>query len=196
MTLSSDPSVGSGLDTMLIVYSLLEGHPASEVCENFIRSRGGWFSNSLILIEVKVVLSKIYGASNNIVIEKLAQLSAGPVVFFDVNHTATLAALKLADWANLDLADALLIETTRAQKATSLATDDSSLIHACPQFGIKALSPINDSLRKDIAAWERSNLEPKGLPRILASVRFWLSGVDPRVAELFWSKTGSGSHLP
>ncbi len=37
MTLSSDQFASGGLDAMLIVYSLLDDHPASAVCESFIR---------------------------------------------------------------------------------------------------------------------------------------------------------------
>ena len=35
MTLSSDQLAGHGLDAMLIVYSLLDNHPASAACESF-----------------------------------------------------------------------------------------------------------------------------------------------------------------
>lgn len=38
MTLSSDQFASRGLDAMLIVYSVLDDHPASVVCESFIRT--------------------------------------------------------------------------------------------------------------------------------------------------------------
>jgi hypothetical protein len=41
MISSSNPSDERGLDAMLIVYSLLEAHPASTTCERFIRSHKG-----------------------------------------------------------------------------------------------------------------------------------------------------------
>ena len=37
MTLSFDQSAPRGLDAMLIVYSLLDDHPASAACDSFIR---------------------------------------------------------------------------------------------------------------------------------------------------------------
>ena len=37
MTSFSDPPAPRGLDAMLIVYSLLDAHPASGVCETFLR---------------------------------------------------------------------------------------------------------------------------------------------------------------
>ena len=39
MKFCEDSSLERGLDTMFMVYSLLDGHPASTVCEQFITSR-------------------------------------------------------------------------------------------------------------------------------------------------------------
>ncbi len=47
MTLSSDQFAGHGLDAMLIVYSLLDNHPASVACESFIRDHTSWFTTTL-----------------------------------------------------------------------------------------------------------------------------------------------------
>ena len=52
MTLSSNQIAPSGLDAMLIVYSLLDDHPASAVCESFIRERTRWVTTTLALFEV------------------------------------------------------------------------------------------------------------------------------------------------
>jgi hypothetical protein len=61
MTLSSSPIFERGLDTMLVVYSSLTKHPAATDCEQFIRSRTGWFTTSLSLLEAKAILTKVYG---------------------------------------------------------------------------------------------------------------------------------------
>ena len=55
MTLSSDQFAPRGLDAMLIVYSLLDDHPASAVCESFIRERANWFTTTLTLLEAKAI---------------------------------------------------------------------------------------------------------------------------------------------
>ena len=60
MTLSSNQIAPSGLDAMLIVYSLLDDHPASAVCESFIRERTRWVTTTLALLEVKAILTKVY----------------------------------------------------------------------------------------------------------------------------------------
>ena len=60
MISSSNPSDERGLDAMLIVYSLLEAHPASTTCEQFIRSHRGWVTTAFTLFEAKAILTKVY----------------------------------------------------------------------------------------------------------------------------------------
>lgn len=79
MTSSSSPIFERGLDTMLVVYSSLTGHPAATDCEQFIRSRTGWFTTSLSLLEAKAILTKVYGVEVALVTDKLAQLTEGLV---------------------------------------------------------------------------------------------------------------------
>src|SRR5438045_64765 len=108
MTSSSNPPLERGLDTMLIVYSLLQGHPASIPCEQFIRGSTGWFTSAVALFEAKGVLTKIYGVQPALASQKLNQFAAGPIVVLDVDRPTALAALALADTHGLDLADAVL----------------------------------------------------------------------------------------
>ena len=46
MTLSSEQKALRGLDAMVIIYSLLEQHPASDACETYIRAHDNWFRQS------------------------------------------------------------------------------------------------------------------------------------------------------
>ena len=66
MTLSSDQFAGRGLDAMLIVYSLLEDHPASAVCESFIREHANWHTTTLTLLEAISILTKVYDVDVNL----------------------------------------------------------------------------------------------------------------------------------
>ena len=59
MTSSSSPPLERGLDTMVLVYSLLQGHPALTACEHFLRAHTGWFTSPLVLFEAKGVLTKV-----------------------------------------------------------------------------------------------------------------------------------------
>ena len=48
MTTSS--SLGQrGLDAAPIIYSLLSGHPASAVCEDYIRNHSGWLTTTVLV---------------------------------------------------------------------------------------------------------------------------------------------------
>src|SRR5437660_1065464 len=59
MTSSSSPPLECALDTMVLVYSLLQGHPAETACEHLLRVRAGWFTSPLVLFEAKSVLTMV-----------------------------------------------------------------------------------------------------------------------------------------
>src|SRR5438309_8433547 len=79
MISSSSPPLERGLDTMLIVYSLLQGHPAATPCEQFIRSQTGWFTTPLAIFEAKAVLTKVYGVPAGLASQKLVHFLAAPI---------------------------------------------------------------------------------------------------------------------
>src|SRR5579871_4641308 len=193
MTSSSEVPAESGIDTMLLIYSLLEGHPASDVCEQFLRSRTGWFTTVLTLLEVRAVLTKVYGVESTRASDKIGQLAHGPMIVFGLDITGTVATLHLADSLRIDLSDAALIYAAQAHGISRLATDDAGLARACVSLGIIVDNPIDSGLRTHIAEWERANLPPKGLVRILSQVHVWLMRHHPEAAEDFWSQTGTGS---
>src|SRR5438094_7821027 len=97
MTSSSSPSLERGLDTMILVYSLLQGHPASLACEQFVRSQAGWFTSPLVLFETKNILTKVYGVDAAAATRKLLQFGTGPVVLLDLDALGATSAFQLAD---------------------------------------------------------------------------------------------------
>lgn len=196
MISSSESNLERGLDAVLLVYSLLDRHPASAVCEQFIRTRTGWFTTALTLLETKAILTKVYGVDLALATQKLAQLAAGPIAVLSLDVSAVLTAMSTTDILGIDLTDAVLLHTVRAQGATWMATDDYKLIQACRQVGIIAETPIDADLRQRMATWEAANLPEKGLPRLLHQIHRWLSDNYPQAAQDFWSQTGRGSHLP
>src|SRR5437867_258307 len=121
MPSSSSRTVERGLDAMLIVYALLEGHPAATACEEFIRNRTGWFTTGLSLLEAKAVLTKVYGVNPPLVSQKLAELAAGPLLITVVSPTATFAAMSAADRFAIDLTDAVLLQAAQEIGARWLA---------------------------------------------------------------------------
>ena len=75
MTLSSEQFAGRGLDAMLIVYSLLDDHPASDACELFIRDHVNWFTTTLTLLETQAILTKVYDVDVNLASQQLSDLT-------------------------------------------------------------------------------------------------------------------------
>ncbi len=196
MTSSFSQKVERGLDTMLIVYSLIDGHPASTVCEQFIRKQTGWFTTTFTLFEAKSILTKVYGVDAVYASQRVAQLASGPIVVSAVDLTTALAAMSTADTQGIDLTDALLLQTAQKQGVSRLATDDGKLIKECHKFGIMPENPIDNAIRQQITAWETANLPVKGLPHVLRQIQQWLSQHYPQTVQDFWSQTGGGSHLP
>lgn len=196
MTSSSNPSLERALDTMLLVYSLLQGHPASLACEQFIRARGGWFISLLNLFEAKAVLSKVYGVSVTDATQKLLQFATGPIEVVALDAAMAQSALLFADKLGIDLTDAVLLETARTNGAVWLATEDQRLAQVCTQFGLTPESPLDAALRQQIALWESARLPAKGLPRVLGQVHRWLLANHPQAAQDFWTRSGGASHLP
>ncbi|MDE0634722.1 MAG: PIN domain-containing protein [Candidatus Poribacteria bacterium] len=196
MSLSSDQFVPRGLDAMLIVYSLLDNHPASSVCESFIREHTRWLTTTLTLLEAKAILTKVYTVEADLASQQLSQFSAGPIDIIAVDLPMTLAAMSIADTLKIDITDAVLVQAACTRGANILATEDRKLIQVCSQVNLTPETPIDDSLRKQMVNWEAKNLSQKGLPRILRRIHQWLHHNHQQVAEDFWSQTGGGSHLP
>jgi predicted nucleic acid-binding protein len=195
MTTSSSP-LQRGLDATPIIYSLLSGHPASSVCESYIRNHTGWLTTTVTLLEANAVLRKVYGIDPQLVAQKLAQFAAGPVVVLGVDVAVATSAMACAGSLGIDLADAVLLETCRVHRASMVCTDDDKFARVCVQAGLAAETPIDSSVRQQMGVWESTNLPARGLPRLLFHVRHWLDGEDPRLAREFWNRTGAGSHLP
>jgi predicted nucleic acid-binding protein len=184
------------VDAMVLVYALLEGHPASATCEQLLREHTGWFTSGLTLLEVKAVLIKVYGVAPAQTTQKLIQVASGPLVVLPVEAATIVAAMATADALQLDLTDAVLLETALAQRAKHLVTDDAGLAATSRQFGLTCEEPFDPALRQAVAAWETTHLPAKGLPRVLHQVHRWLTQKDARLADVFHSQTGGNSHLP
>src|SRR3954454_21375807 len=110
MILSSNPPLECALDTMILVYGLLQGHPAATACEQLLLSHTGWFTSPLVMFEAKSVLTKVYGEDPAVVTQKLDQVARGPLVLIDLPATEIISALRLADTHALDLTDAVLLQ--------------------------------------------------------------------------------------
>jgi predicted nucleic acid-binding protein len=196
MTSSSSPAAAAVLDTMILVYSSLLGHPAGSACKQFLRMHTGWVTSPLVLFEAKSVLTKVYGVDAADATQRLMQIAGGPVTLIDLTPADVTVAFQLADRLALDHTDAALLLLAQNRAAKFLATDDQRLAAICSQFGVTPLSPLDATLRQAVSAWETSHLPPKGLQRVLRQVYVWLNQSHPQAAQGFWTQTVAGSRLP
>jgi predicted nucleic acid-binding protein len=185
-----------GLDAAPIIYSLLRGHPASAVCESYIRNHADWLTTPITLLEVDAVLRKVYGVKPTLAAQKLAQFAAGPIVVPAIDAGLATSAMSCAASFGIDLADAVLLETCRIHRVSMICTDDEKFVRTCVAVGLTAETPIDSAMRQQITVWESANLPAKGLTRLLFHVRHWIEQEEPRLAQEFWNRTGAGSHLP
>jgi predicted nucleic acid-binding protein len=119
MISSSNPPLDRGLDTIVLVHSLLQGHPALTACEQLLRTHSGWFTSPWVLFEAKAVLTKVYGEDPALVTQKPAQVTTGPVVLIDFELADVPTILRLADTCPLDLTTAVLLHLTHRRAGPS-----------------------------------------------------------------------------
>lgn len=181
---------------MIIVYALLDSHPAATECEAFIKQRQGWITSALHLLEAYSVLTKIYSASPADAAQAIQNLLNSPLQVLAVEGALAEQAVQTAVRKNLDLTDAVLLEVCRVSGAKYVATEDAHLIQVCIAEGLLIETPLDDDLRRQVSLWEATHLPQKGISRILRRVHTWLNIHSPDVAALFWNHTGGGSHLP
>jgi predicted nucleic acid-binding protein len=133
---SNKSSTDRALDSMLVVYSLLEGHPASSACSQFISERTGWFTSVLVILETRAILTKVYGVSAELVSRKLAELVSGPILVEELDSETATTAFDLADSMGLDLTDAVLLHSAQRNGAQWIATEDQKLRQSCGHVGL------------------------------------------------------------
>jgi predicted nucleic acid-binding protein len=195
MTSSSSLPSDRVLDTSILVYGLLQGHPAQAACEQLLRTYP-WLTSPLVLFEAKTILSKVYGVDPVLASQKVALFASGSNITVDLTSSDSVRAIHLADAYAIDITDSILLGIAQGLGATYLATDDQRLAQVCRQLGITPISPLDAALRQTVYTWEAANLAPKGLQRVLRRIHQWLSQYHPQAAQDFWSRTGAGSHLP
>ena len=77
------------LDTAILVYSLLQGHPAEGACVQFLRGHF-WITSPLILLEAKTVLTKVYGVDTVLASQKLMQAARGSNIVIDLTSSDSM----------------------------------------------------------------------------------------------------------
>ncbi len=185
------------LDTNIIVYSLLEDHPASQVCDALIRSgRYDFHTTPLTPFEVYFALRRAYSIPKEEASEKALSLFDSPLTFAEIGTEDARTALKRCVAHDLDANDSLLIQACLRSNIPSLTTDDKRLLKASEENGILPQTPIEEEHRKKMRQWEADNLPPSGLPRLLRSIHSWLEDTNTEIAREFLDATKGLRGLP
>ncbi|MFQ6136539.1 MAG: type II toxin-antitoxin system VapC family toxin [Candidatus Hydrothermarchaeales archaeon] len=187
------------LDSNLVIYSLLDGHPLSRKCEEFIKrsmENITWVTTPVTFFESYFILKKAYGCDEEQVVEKIDALLKLPMEVRPITREDVLPALRTCSKFNLHINDGLLYNLALSAGISSLATDDENLMKVCSESGISVETAITPRDREELVEWERENLPEKGLPRILLGVYNWLNVQDAEMAHKFEEETNYFKKLP
>lgn len=196
MIFYENSSLERGLDTMFMMYSLLDRHPASTACEQFITSHQGWVSTPLLVIEGTTIMIKVYGVEPEVACQLVTDFAYGPINILPIQLETITAAVNLSILHDVDINDAVLLQACIEHGIARIATDDRRFANVCTNLGIVVENPITPAIRQQMAAWEMANLPPRGLPRLLSYIHQWLETYEPNIAAKFYEATGQYLHLP
>lgn len=185
------------VDANVIVYSLLDDHPAADACDSLLRSgRYDFYATPLTPFEVYFVLRRIYGVEKKEASNRALSLFDSPLSFTEIGRDEAETALRRCVTYDIDANDSLLIQSCLRFGIPSLTSDDQRLLKACEEEGIQPQSPIGEEHRRKMVLWEEEKLPPSGLPRLLKRIHSWLGDVNPEAATLLLEATGGLRHLP
>jgi len=194
MTSGSDPPLM--VDSNLLIYSVLDDHPASPVCRAYITRQGKITLTILTPIEIYFVLIRIYSIAEEQASDTIERLMRTPIELVSADESDVTATLRLCASHHLDTNDALQLHLCRQLGIHRLATDDGHLTNVALAYGLTVENPIDETLRQQMATWEAAHLPAKGLPRLLGHVYGWLSEREPLLADEFRNATGNLHRLP
>ncbi|MEM3046871.1 MAG: type II toxin-antitoxin system VapC family toxin [Candidatus Bathyarchaeia archaeon] len=185
------------LDANVIVYSLLEDHPAGEACDRLLRSgRYDFYTTPLTPFEVYFILRRVYNVRREEASSRALSLFDSPLRFTAIGPEDARRALERCVTRSVDANDSLLIQLCLRSEIPSLASDDQRLLKACEEEGVQPQSPLGEEHRRRMQQWEEEKLPPSGLPRLLKRIHGWLGDVNPEAADLFHEATGGLRHPP
>jgi predicted nucleic acid-binding protein len=182
------------VDTPLLAYGTITGHPARFAVEQELR-RGTWGSSVLVLLELYQVLTRDYAVAPADAAVTVGRLSRAPI------HWAALdlgqATIAVAErWRHrLQATDAVLLLLAKEDGGT-LVTEDRRLLYAAEEQGIVTRRLITPDLSMAVGRWEEQHLPPKGLARILNTIERWVRRENSDLADRFVEATAHLTSLP
>jgi predicted nucleic acid-binding protein len=182
------------IDSQLLVYSVIESHPAQDVIQAAL-TRDAWGSTILTLGEVYHVLTRDYRVTSADARELTLGLAHSNLHWVGLDAVEASAAIVTRSTQSIDLADAVLLSLAASDPGV-LVTSDRRLLGVAVSQGVAVRNPIDPPLSVAVARWEAQNLPPKGLQRILVAVERWLRQENPMIAERFVTASDRLTRLP
>ncbi len=186
------------LDSNILIYSLLEDHPASDVCEAVILScenKFEWVTSPITFIETYYVLINVYGQEASQILQKIRKISKTPIIIITLDKNLVLSSLEKALIHQIDTNDSILLQIGIDLGISIIATDDKKLIETCNNYGIICENPITEDIREEMRIWEQKNLPEKGIRRIYFDIYKWLYKKNAKLADEFKVKTKNFTRL-
>jgi len=186
------------LDSNILIYSLLENHPASDVCEAVILScenKFEWVTSPITFIETYYVLINVYGQEASQILQKIRKISKTPIIIITLDKNLVLSSLEKALIHQIDTNDSILLQIGIDLGISIIATDDKKLIETCNNYGIICENPITEDIREEMRIWEQKNLPEKGIRRIYFDIYKWLYKKNAKLADEFKVKTKNFTRL-
>lgn len=182
------------IDTPLLVYSRVEGHPAEYQVREALAS-GKWASSVLAVLEVYQTLRRNYGLTPGDATEEVLELAVSPIRWFeaDIEQARLIAACRRD--SGLDGPDAALLILCAEDRGV-LFSLDARLLRAATAQGLAASTLIDQGTMDRVREWEQQNLPERGLPRFLRAVQLWMADEAPDLAPRFTEATASLTRLP
>jgi predicted nucleic acid-binding protein len=182
------------VDTPLLVYAAVDGHPALRVVREVLDS-GAWGSSVVILAEFYQALVRNYLVDGAEATARAERLANGPGHWASLDVWQARATFAMRQQYHIDSADAILLHLAEADRGTLLTTD-RRLLRAAEALGIAVRNPIMQSLAIAVAHWEEQHLPRKGVNRLLVPVERWLRRRDAALADELLEATANLSELP
>lgn len=182
------------IDTPLLVYSRVEGHPAERPVQEALAT-GEWASSVLVFLEVYQTLRRNYGLTPREATEEVLELAVSPIRWFGVDiEQARLIAARRRD-SGLDGPDAALLILCAEDRGV-LFSLDARLLRAATAQGLAASTLIDQGTMDRVRGWEEQNLPERGLPRFLRAVERWMADEAPDLLPRFNEATSGLTRLP
>jgi predicted nucleic acid-binding protein len=187
------------IDSNIIIYSILENHPANQVCKDFLASidtQNSLFSHQDCLLELFQVLRVNYAINLDIIIKKIRQLYQSNISFKTNINSNLLDVFELVKQYGIHPVDAKLYLLSIELQAPIIVTDDWKFRNFLKTKGILGETPITDNISKLIQDWENKNLPSGGIARILKYLNSYLEKLDANIALKLKEDTKNWTKFP